>query len=215
MENTKTKKIKIPKIKRLFDLAFSSVLLVLLSPLFLLVFFAILVENIFRGNFWPNFFYHEKRVSEGKMFNFMKFNIFRPGVIENLRKQGTFIHTKKLERDGKSLSVVGKILQKIYFDELPQLVNIFKGDLSVVGPRPVNKQVYKSLLARGVYTKKNIRCGLTGIFQAHKGDSGANQDKLDQVYIDFCATHSGIRILFYDIKIILRTVIIMLRAQGI
>ena len=132
-----------------------------------------------------------------------------------MRREGKFIHTKTFELDGKSMIFVGHILQKIYIDELPQLVSIFKGDISFVGPRPVNLEVYNNLMGRGITTKKVIKTGLTGSFQSHKGEGGKSDLELDTEYIEFCKNNPSYKIVLNDIKIILRTLKIIFRAEGI
>lgn len=132
-----------------------------------------------------------------------------------MKRDKIFIFTKTLEHDGHSLILVGKVLQKIYLDELPQLFCIFKGDISVVGPRPVNLEVYKKELARNNYTKTVIKTGLTGLYQSHKGEVGYTQLELDEKYIYYCANNSSWKIMWLDISITLRTLRVLFRAKGI
>ncbi len=205
----------IPKLKRHFDIFFSFILLVITSPLFIIILIAIFVENILRGHLFARLMYIEKRISQGKSFNFRKFNIFKSKVVNELRRKKIFIHTKELEHDKDTLTVVGKVLQKIYLDELPQLYSIFKGDISVVGPRPINLEVYKKQLARGNYTRKVMKSGLTGKFQSLKGMTEESQLKLDIEYIDYCLSNPSWKIVLYDLRIIFRTLFVMFRAQGI
>ncbi len=190
-------------------------LLIITAPLFVLFLTAILIEHILRGQFFAPLYYKEKRVSAGKPFNFIKFNIFKPEVIKKMKKQDIFIDSKKLEHNGKSLTLVGRLLQKIYLDELPQLINILKGDMSVVGPRPVNLRVYERDLERGITTRSFIKTGLTGSYQSRKGMPGVDAVKLEMDYIDFCRHNPSWKILLLDIKIIMRTIIIIFRAEGI
>jgi len=208
-------KVPLPKLKRLFDIIFSLVFLIIILPISILILAAIFIEHILGGQILAPLFYVEKRISAGEQFNFLKFNIFNPKIISRMREEGQFIHTKVLEKDEKSLLRVGRILQKIYLDELPQFFNVLAGDLSVVGPRTVNLEVYQGLLVKGINTKILIRAGLTGPYQSHKGEPGVSQDEMDREYINFCLNNPGWRVMFLDIKIILRTFLIIFRAQGI
>ena len=209
------KKIKISKTKRVFDIIVSAFLLTVLSPVFVIILFAIFVEHILSGNVFASLFYSETRISQGKPFNFVKFNIFQPKVLKDMRSNGQFVHTKILEHSKNGLSKVGHIVQKIYLDELPQLVNVLKGDLSMVGPRPVNPVNYEKILNSGITTKAEIKAGLTGNYQARKGEEGISQDKLDREYINFYLNNPSWRILLLDIKILSRTLVIIFRAEGI
>ncbi|MDD5071514.1 MAG: sugar transferase [Patescibacteria group bacterium] len=211
----KNKEITLPKLKRLFDIFFSLIFLIFTLPIFILILAAIFVEHICRGWLKAPLFYCEKRISQGKSFNLIKFNIFSAEVFRKLKESQEIINLKKIEGDGKNLIFFGRIIQRVYFDELPQVFNVLKGDLSFVGPRPVNPKIYQDILARGMRTKSLIRAGLTGPYQAHKGESGVDQDKLDREYIDFCRNNSGWKVVLFDIKIILRTFLIIFRAQGI
>ncbi len=207
-------KIPIPRLKRLFDIIFSFITIIVTIPLFIIILLIIFIEHIFLGKVFSSLFYTEKRISQGNVFNLVKFNIFKPSIISKLKKEGTFIHTKKLEHGG-GLTIFGNLLKKVYIDELPQLFNILKGDISIVGPRPVNLEVYQSLIDRGIKTKSIIKAGLTGKFQSLKGETKKTDVELDQEYIDFCKNSSSWKIVCLDIKIIFLTIIVMLRAEGV
>ena len=204
-----------PKTKRLFDITMAVFLLIIFSPLFVVILLAIFIDHILRGKIFAPLFYKEVRISQGQQFNFVKFNIFQPDIIVEMKKNGEYIHTKKIEHDRNGLTKVGRVVQKIYLDELPQLFNVIKGDMSMVGPRPVNQENYQRILSKEITTKTIVKAGLTGNYQAHKGEPGAGQDKLDREYIDFCLNNSWCKIILKDIKIMLRTLLVMIRAKGI
>ena len=111
--------------------------------------------------------------------------------------------------DDVRLTRFGKILRSTSLDELPELVNILKGDMSIVGPRP---QLVKDLvfMSDEIRRRHTVRPGLTGLAQA-KGRNGLSWDKrfqYDLEYVDKCG-------FFFDLKIILMTVLSVLKREGI
>ncbi len=209
--------IRTPFLKRCFDIAFSGAILVLTLPVFIAAMLAIALENRLRGTAGSPLFYFEPRISQGHTFHFRKFFIFKPEVIQRLKDEGKFIHTKFLEWDGVSLTKVGRILQKTYLDELPQMLNILMGDISVVGPRPINLEVYEQALERGVLNWKVARTGITGPYQSLKGHglNRADQYLLDREYVELLRTLPGREVLRYDLKMAGRTLVVMAKAQGL
>lgn len=209
------KKVTLPKLKRLFDIIFSLVFLIITLPISFLILVVIFIEHICRGHWRASLFYCEERISQGEKFNLIKFNIFTSEVFCKVKASEEIINIKEIERDRENLIFIGKIIQRVYLDELPQLFNVLAGNLSFVGPRPVNPEIYQELLARGIKTKSLVRAGLSGPYQSHKGESGVDQDKLDREYINFCLNNPSWKVVLLDIKIILRTFLIIFRAQGI
>jgi lipopolysaccharide/colanic/teichoic acid biosynthesis glycosyltransferase len=86
--------------------------------------------------------------------------------------------------------------------------------MTLVGPRPTNTVNSENLKKIGDFTRERMRCGITGPFQAHKGE-GLNQRKLDEEYIDFVATHSGRHVLLKDLALLGKTVTLIFKAQGL
>ncbi len=213
--NPRIKKLPVYKTKRLFDIIFAFVFLLIASPIFIFILALIFVEHICRGDLFAPLFYREIRISRGDNFYLIKFNIFNPKVIETMRENHQFIATKDIEKDQRNLIKVGYFLKQIYLDELPQLINILIGDLSVVGPRPVNIKVYQKTLARGIANKTIIKAGLTGAYQSFKGLTKKTDVELDGEYIDFYRQNSPGKVLLLDLKIIIRTIRILFRAQGL
>lgn len=212
----KNKNIKLPihPAKRMFDILLSFTTLIILSPLFLIVLFLIKVEHILRGRPLDPFFYSEIRLSQGKSFRLFKFNIFKYEQIIEMRKKGIFIHTKTLEKNSE-ITIIGWLLKQIYMDELPQLFNVLKGDMSIVGPRPVNEEVYETLIKQGIFAKREVKAGMTGHFQAFKNTSNKRSDESDREYVDYYFNNPWYKILLFDLKIILRTIRVILRARGV
>ncbi|MEK7189785.1 MAG: sugar transferase [Patescibacteria group bacterium] len=203
------------KIKRFFDISGSLILLIVLSPLLFIFFIALLIEQIF----WPlargQLFYCEERISGGQKFKMCKIRTCKQSAIDELLKKEKFVHTAELEKERRNFLSVGWILKKIYLDEAPQLWNVLKGDLSLVGPRPANLVNYQKLLDRGIYTKKIIKSGLTGYFQSYKGWHTESDEEMDTAYIEFCRTHTTIEIFWFDLKILARTFRRVLEHKGI
>lgn len=200
--------------KRTFDVLVSIATLPVVVPFSLLAFFTIAVEHILRGRPFDPLIYRETRISAGLPFTLYKLNIFRNDVIEEKRARGEFIRTKELEKNG-GITKTGWVLKQIYMDELPQLWCVLRGDMSIVGPRPVNTESFERFLREGVTVKSQITAGITGPYQSLKDDRTASAHKLDQEYIDFVRTHNGCAIILNDLKILFRTVRVILKAKGI
>ncbi len=209
-------KVEIPFAKRIFDIVMSFLLIILFSPFIAAVLLLMGAEFLFVSESRGRIFYSEIRISAGKPFRIFKFRIFKETAIKKMLEEEQFIHTKKLERDRDNLTYLGILLKKIYMDELPQLFNILKGDMSLVGPRPTNIVNAQRLYEEGFYSKFLIRAGLMGTFQLYKGRKGAfDQEDLDMKYINFCRKSPGWKIIFYDLQVIALTILTVLRAKGI
>lgn len=212
---TGIKIIKIPHSKRVFDIVMASFLLLLFTPLFLFIIIWIGIEQIFIKDSRGPLFYSEKRVSQGKVFKFYKWRTFKAQAIAEALKNATVIHTAVLQADPENLTYYGRFLKRIYMDESPQLWNVLRGDMTLVGPRPTNLKNSENFKKSGDYTREIMVCGLTGPFQSQKGYGARPQSDLDKEYVDFVATNPGWRVVFEDFKIILQTIRVVLEAKGI
>lgn len=202
--------------KRIFDIIASTSVLLVLSPLFVVFLLLIFIEHVLRGHPFAPLFYSETRWSAGKPFMLYKYNIFKPEVVEAMRTRNEFIHTKNLERGGH-LIYVGMFLKQIYLDETPQFFNVIKGDMSIVGPRPMNTEVHERLKEQGFTIKDKMKAGITGYYQAvHKTDRNrGSQERLDTYYVDYYLNNPWYKLLFFDIKILCATVLVLIMARGI
>ena len=201
-----SKKVYI-KIKRVIDVIFASIALILLSPVFAIIAIAIKIDS--KG---PVFFTH-KRI--GKNGNIIKLYKFRSMVInaEELIKSFTpeqmreYKENYKLTNDPR-ITKVGKFLRKTSLDELPQLINIINGDLSIIGPRPL---VADELEKYGVNKDKflSVTPGLTGYWAANGRSNTTYEQRMEMelYYIDNLS-------LTMDIKVIFKTILSVLKKEG-
>lgn len=201
-----SKKVYI-KIKRVIDVILASVALILLSPLFAIIAIAIKIDS--KG---PVFFAHKRIGKNGKIIKLYK---FRSMVInaEELIKSFTpeqmreYKENYKLTNDPR-ITKVGKFLRKTSLDELPQLINIINGDLSIIGPRPV---VADELEKYGVNKDKflSVTPGLTGYWAANGRSNTTYEQRMEMelYYIDKLS-------LKMDIKVFFKTILSVLKKEG-
>ena len=185
-------------VKRIIDILLSALALILLSWLFLILCIAIKIDS--RG---PILF-KQKRVGIHKThFMIYKFRTMRIDTPKDMP-------THMLADPEQYITRVGKFLRKSSLDELPQLFNILKGDISIVGPRPI---VEKETQIYGDDVEKllSVKPGLTGYWQAYARnnatyESGERQ-KMEMYYVE----HNS---LWLDIKILFKTVISVIKKEG-
>lgn len=209
--------VKTPLIKRFFDILLSLIFILPILPITLITLVIYKIEGVLKPQSKGPLFYTETRISQGKPFKFRKFRIFKQKILdETLEKEG-FIHTKPLELDKKNLTITGKLLKKFYLDELPQIFSVFTGAMSFVGPRPWNPVDYKNEIAKGIYRKKVIKAGLSGLVQISKGrkNNHKNGILLDNQYILYCKKNPSWKVLFLDLKILYKSIIVLLKGQGL
>lgn len=177
-------------VKRLLDIAISAVGLLITSPLFLLI--AISIKCTDRGPV----FYKQKRLTQGgKEFKIYKFRT----MIQDAEKGGRAVLAR--DEDDRILPV-GKILRRLRLDELPQLWNILKGDMSMVGPRPERPELMAEIveeIPEFVYRLK-VKAGLTGYAQVYGKYNTTAYDKL-KLDLTYIRNYS----IFLDLKLILMT----------
>lgn len=146
------------KLRRFMDFVISLIALILLSPLFIVLIIAIKIDS--KG---PVLF-KQKRIGKNKSyFNILKFRTMRIDTPKDTP-------THKLENADYWITKVGKFLRKTSLDELPQIINIIKGDMSIIGPRPALWNQYDLIEARDKYGANNILPGLTGWAQINGRD---------------------------------------------
>ena len=200
----KASKINYMSVKRVFDLVISTIGLIILSPIFLIL--AIIVKLDSKG---PVFFAHTRYGKNGKKFKMYKFrtmyenaqdmiNDFTPEQMKEWKENF------KLQDDPR-ITKVGKFLRKTSLDELPQIVNIIKGDLSIMGPRPV---IEEELEKYGENKEKflSVTPGLTGYWQANGRSSTTYEQRMEMelYYIDHISPKLDFKIFFKTIESVIK-----------
>ncbi|PJI08932.1 MULTISPECIES: sugar transferase [Clostridium] len=194
-------------LKRIIDLIGSFCGIILLSPFMLLIAVAIRIDS--KGSI---IFGHERLGYKGKHIKVYKFRTMienAEGVLKKLtpEQKREYKENFKLEHDPR-ITKVGDFLRRTSLDELPQLLNIFIGNMTIVGSRPI---VQKELPKYGKYGKKflSVKPGLTGLWQTSGRSDTSYEERvaLDMKYID----NRGI---WSDIKIILKTFVVVIKKDG-
>ena len=196
--------------KRAFDILASIIGLILLSPIFLSI--AILVKLSSPG---PIFFYQERIGRNGRAFKFYKFrSMFVNKGEDEERKNMMLDFIKDNTGNGKKvidearITKIGKVIRKTSLDELPQLFNVIKGDMSLVGPRPCLPYEFENYVS---WQKRrvNVLPGCTGVWQVTGRSSVSFKDSivLDLYYINNMSP-------WLDLQILMKTIPVMLFARG-
>ncbi len=182
-------------IKRLLDFVIACCVLLIIWPILLLVAVWLHFANKGAGVF----FFQKRPGRNGKIFKVIKFKTMTDEMDEN----------GKLLPDAKRLTKVGRFVRSTSIDELPQLFNVLKGDMSLVGPRPLLVK-YLTLYSSEQARRHEVRPGITGWAQCHGRNaiSWTEKFKLDVWYVDHCT-------LVTDLKVILLTIKKVIAREGI
>jgi len=181
-------------VKRFFDITLSLIALVVLSPILLII--AIAIKLYDHG---PVFFTQERVTIDGKKFKIYKFR----SMIVDAEKDG---HSIPATDNDPRITPVGKIIRKTRFDEFPQLINIIKGDMSIVGPRPErveHVEEYAKEMPEFRYRTK-VKAGLTGYAQIYGKYNTTAYDKLklDMMYIENYSLRLDFQLIIMTVKVL-------------
>lgn len=186
------------RIKRFLDLVIALMLLAVLGLPMLVIMMIIRKDS--RG---PSVFRQERVGKDGRVFVCLKFRTMYTYAPSELS-------TLEFSDAERYITPVGRVLRRTSLDELPQLINVIKGDMSIIGPRPLiprEEEMHKSRLDAGVYS---LRPGITGLAQVNGRDTLSDREKLawDTEYLKNVG-------LFLDLKIICYTLIRVTTGKGI
>lgn len=193
--------------KRAFDLVFAALALVILSPVFLVVILAIWISD---GG--PAFFVQERLTKGGKRFRMYKFRTMCPDAEEKLPElmaQNEMTGPAFKLTDDPRVTKVGKILRHTSIDELPQLINIIKGDMSIVGPRPPLPGEVAQYNEYQMH-RLDVKTGLACFHECQGRSHSRDFDKWVESDLEYIQTRG----IWTDIKIILLTVKTVITGKG-
>lgn len=181
--------------KRIIDFSIALVTLLVIWPILLVIYIWLTIANKGAGAF----FLQERPGLHGKIFKIIKYKT----MSDERDADGNLLP------DSVRLTKVGKFVRSTSIDELPQLINVLKGDMALIGPRPLRVH-YLPLYSTEQARRHNVRPGITGWAQCHgrNGISWTERFKLDVWYVDNCS-------FLTDIKIIISTIKTVLNRDGI
>lgn len=182
-------------LKRMFDFIFAFCVLIVICPILLVITLWLHFANKGAGVF----FMQERPGKNGKIFKVIKFKT----MTDERDANGNLLP------DEQRLTKVGRFVRSTSIDELPQLINVLKGDMALIGPRPLLVQ-YLPLYNKEQARRHEVRPGITGWAQCHgrNGISWSKKFELDVWYVDHCS-------FLLDLKIILLTIKKVLVREGI
>lgn len=174
-------------LKRCFDILLSLAIILLIWPILLFIFLWLHFVNKGSGAF----FLQERPGKNGRIFKVLKYKT----MTDERDKMGNLLP------DYKRLTKIGKFVRSTSIDELPQLINVLKGDMSFIGPRPLLPQ-YLPLYSKEQARRHEVRPGITGWAQVNGRNaiSWTKKFELDVWYVDHCSFLLDLKILFLTIK---------------
>ena len=203
-----------PAAKQVFDKTVPAVMVVALSPLFLLALGLMAADMLLHRENRGRWLYRERRISRGREFDVLKFRVLREDVLAEVGRKGEY--ARLYEADHGNLTGAGRIVKRVYADELPQLFNILRGDISMVGPRPWPLPMVREQVANGLDYRMHVMAGWTGPAQVRKDSRAkAKAVPLDLEYVELCKTLSGARLVWHDLKVLRESVRTVLRGRGL
>jgi lipopolysaccharide/colanic/teichoic acid biosynthesis glycosyltransferase len=200
--------------KTLFDKLVSALLLLVSAPILLLLKLAFLIEGwLIPENKGPMFFYYNA-VSAGKIVPKFKIRLIKTKYIdpEGARRHDWIAYSA--EWTPESRTYVGHFVKRFYLDELPQFYSVLKGDLSIVGPRPLSVLHYERDRAQGNVTRFLLRGGLLGLGHVNKGTPEMGNPVYEYEYVDQYLKRSSFGLLILDLWVIWRGFKVIMKGEG-
>lgn len=203
-----------PLAKVAFDKLVALMMLLFSAPILLLLKMAYVIEGwLIPENAGPMFFYYNA-VSAGKIIPKHKIRLIKTRYIDPAGAKRHDWIAFSAEWTPDSRTYVGSFVKKFYLDELPQFWSVLKGDMSIVGPRPLSVLHYERDKAQGNVTRSLLRGGLLGLGHINKGTSEMGNPIYEYEYIDQYLKRSSFGLLMLDLWIIWKGVLVIVKGGG-
>ena len=197
-----------------FDRLVALVFLLITVPIIIFLKLAFILEGLLIPENKGPMFFSYNAVSQGKVFPKFKIRLIKTKFIEPKgAKRGDWM-AYSAEWNENSRTYVGAFVKKFYLDEIPQFWNVFRGDMSIVGPRPLAVIHYERDLAQGNVTRKYLKGGLLGLGHIMKGKPEFGNPIYEYEYIEQYIKRSELGLLWLDITIIWRGTLLILKGGG-
>jgi len=202
-------------LKTLFDKTFALLVLLVAAPVLLILWLAYRIEGILiPQNAGPMFFYYTA-ISGGKKIPKYKIRIIKTMYIDRELAKIHDWHAYKNEWNPACRTIVGTLVKKFYLDELPQFFSVLKGDMSIVGPRPLAVHHFERDLQQGNVARKLIRGGILGLGHIRKGTAEMGDPKFEYEYIEKTITDSAVSNFRLDLWIIWKGLCVVVKGKGL
>jgi lipopolysaccharide/colanic/teichoic acid biosynthesis glycosyltransferase len=200
--------------KTLFDKLVALLLLAIAAPIMLVLKMAYLIEGwLIPENKGPMFFYYNA-VSGGEVIPKYKIRLIKMKYIDpdGAKRHDWIAYSAEWTSDSRTY--VGRFVKKFYLDELPQFYSVLKGDMSIVGPRPLSVLHYERDRAQGNVTRFLLRGGLLGLGHVNKGTPEMGNPIYEYEYVDEYLKRSSFGLLMLDLWIIWRGIVVIAKGGG-
>jgi lipopolysaccharide/colanic/teichoic acid biosynthesis glycosyltransferase len=204
--------VRLPKL--VFDKLVAGLLVLASLPVFFLLKIAYVIEGwLIPENAGPMFFYYNA-VSAGQIIPKYKIRLIKTKYIdpEGAKRHDWLAYSAEWTPDSRTY--VGQFVKKFYLDELPQFYSVLKGDMSIVGPRPLSVLHYERDRAQGNVTRFLVRGGLLGLGHVNKGTPEMGKPEYEYEYVDQYLKRSSFGLLMLDLWIIWRGIMVIVKGGG-
>ena len=209
------KTLKAPIIKVIFDKVVSVIILFISLPTFFFLYFFNLIEGFLIPENRGSLFFYYYAVSGGEIFKKYKIRLIKEKYIDKeLRAKGDW-HAFSREWTPESRTYLGRFVKKFYLDELPQFYCVLKGDMSVIGPRPLAVHHYERDLQQGNVARTLIKGGILGLGHIMKGTPEMGKADFEYEYISRYINSSSLSLLLFDMTIMWKGVLVVLKGKGL